>query len=552
MRRTSRLEAIVVKFTLCCLFIAGVSAHASAQDIVYNWANKKLETSPPRVNQTRTFNVVLQDINDILYTYRIIHTSEPIATDDLSKILDRLSRSLPSGNAPLAAVCAPLATAQTATKEITDALYAAEHLPFKLRTKSPPVESYSLAQSLAAWNPIYEKIQRVRNTDVSTCSALEQREFATLLVDLNRVAEPIEKRAKSTHQFIDTVTLSPGNKEIFEVVELFEGQPTKEKGRKFEFTTTNNILTLSGGILFSKVPNRSYVARKTPDSTQNVLVVEGTSSFRPEGVALLNYMIPGADWEQGGFALSAGPVVRFGATGDTSSLGFFTGISGNLFHRLYVTPGLHFGQFADFPADFYDRRPIPANFGELTPIKRWTGRFAVAVSFQTLSFGGQGGGDQAKVKETKPATTASRGRKNIKPLDGQGSNSGDEVASAETRLAFIKAAVRSVATPEGATVTLYADAPLQGHTTYRDNNIFYIVIPNSKVNVKLGEAHGEGFKSADVQRTKNGDVVITFVLHPGTTARVEEKFNRLNVIFATPGKSRPTVEQRPLEAARKE
>ena len=116
-------------------------------------------------------------------------------------------------------------------------------------------------------------------------------------------------------------------------------------------------------------------------------------------MALLNYSLGSIrlDRDSYGLALSAGPVLKLGGKSDASSFGFFAGVSGHLYHRFYITPGIHFGQFADFPVGFGNGSTVPENFGELNPVKRWTTRFALALSFKTKDFSGLTDSDTPKV-----------------------------------------------------------------------------------------------------------------------------------------------------------
>jgi hypothetical protein len=85
--------------------------------------------------------------------------------------------------------------------------------------------------------------------------------------------------------------------------------------------------------------------------------------------------LPDLDSDTVGLAISAGPAIRFGSKSDLATLGFFTGPSLHLHRRFFVTAGVHIGEFADFPAGFINNSQVPANFGELKPVKRWTGTF---------------------------------------------------------------------------------------------------------------------------------------------------------------------------------
>jgi len=161
--------------------------------------------------------------------------------------------------------------------------------------------------------------------------------------------------------------------------------------KSYSFSPSSDILTLSLGVLFSGIEQRSYVSVKDPSNTQqNLLSVNGRGHSTPLGVALLNYKIPGARFsnDRVGLNLSSGLVLDFGASeAKASPLGWFGGPSLDLWHRLFMSVGFHIGQFADFPPGLGGGSVIPASFGELTPVKRWTTRFAFAVTYQTTGFG---------------------------------------------------------------------------------------------------------------------------------------------------------------------
>jgi hypothetical protein len=65
----------------------------------------------------------------------------------------------------------------------------------------------------------------------------------------------------------------------------------------------------------------------------------------------------------------------------------FAGLSFHLWKYMYLTGGVHIGDFADFPAGFtHAGQDIPASFtGNLTPTTRTTARFAFAITFKGFS-----------------------------------------------------------------------------------------------------------------------------------------------------------------------
>src|ERR1019366_4945109 len=104
---------------------------------------------------------------------------------------------------------------------------------------------------------------------------------------------------------------------------------------------------------------------------------------------------------------------QLGNTSPTvSALGLFFGLSTHLYRSIYLTPGIHIGQFADFPAGFYPGAVIPNGFGELTPIKRNTARFAIGITFKATTFkkSSQGNGAAANTSPAAANTTGGSGQ----------------------------------------------------------------------------------------------------------------------------------------------
>jgi hypothetical protein len=93
--------------------------------------------------------------------------------------------------------------------------------------------------------------------------------------------------------------------------------------------------------------------------------------------------------------------------------------------------------------------------------------------------------------------------------------------------------------PGGSKVTIASDAALNDYSAYRSGDRFYVVIPQA--NAKgVGGVRGRGFEGAQVQR-RGQDVVLSFKLQPGASARVDQRFNRLVVQFNAPEVSAPAT-----------
>ncbi len=108
-------------------------------------------------------------------------------------------------------------------------------------------------------------------------------------------------------------------------------------------------------------------------------------------------------------------------------------------------------------------------------------------------------------------------------------------AAQPTRQAKRLTPLRSADTPEGSRVTVTADAPLNDYAAYRSGNRFYVVVPNAATSSGgAGGLSGRGFEDARVERRGN-DLSYSFRLQPGARARVNQRFNRLDVVFDAPG-----------------
>lgn len=164
--------------------------------------------------------------------------------------------------------------------------------------------------------------------------------------------------------------------------------------KTFHFAPSFGILSSSAGFLLTRLPARSYSSVTAPNpadltQTQNVLSVDFGAGTRPALVVLLTGNPPQLNRRNFGLGISAGPVFDIAqGKADTSRFGFFTGASLRITPWVFLTPGIHFGEFADFPAGF--TRPgqvIPQNTGTPVPVKRYTGRFAFSFTFKLKDLG---------------------------------------------------------------------------------------------------------------------------------------------------------------------
>ncbi|HJR06474.1 MAG TPA: HEAT repeat domain-containing protein [Pyrinomonadaceae bacterium] len=91
--------------------------------------------------------------------------------------------------------------------------------------------------------------------------------------------------------------------------------------------------------------------------------------------------------------------------------------------------------------------------------------------------------------------------------------------------------LRTSETADGSRVTITSDGELNDYSAYRSGDRFIVVVPQAEGGG--GGARGRGFEGAQVEK-RGKDLVYTFKLQPGATARVNQRFNRLDVQFSAP------------------
>ena len=96
------------------------------------------------------------------------------------------------------------------------------------------------------------------------------------------------------------------------------------------------------------------------------------------------------------------------------------------------------------------------------------------------------------------------------------------------------ATLRASDSAEGSRVSISADASLDEYEAYRRGDRFYVKLPSTDVSQAQANLKARGFQDVTVQKS-GANTVLSFHLQPGTTARVDQKGNHLDVVFTAPG-----------------
>ena len=405
-----------------------------AQDIVVDWSNRKVVNSPNEIQKASAVKVQIVNANDVLFTYSVDVQVTTDSSDDFSLLTSLLN--LPSASSQSKKALAS-GEVDACKSSYNDALTSASDIKSQLSAAGGPFNpedqpghfiSIPLSITLQAWDGPLSKAAKNLQTKFDYLSANctdKDEDYKTFVTEtyppIKLSLQTIQKKVDGKHTADGQAPASSGDVVSVHVTvsEKWKGSETVKdlsnaNAPAAAFVTNldfSSVLRLSAGFLFSQLQDRSYVTRTVPSAsgTANVLGVNGDSRLTPYLVGLLNYQVPYAHWDKFGLWLSSGPTLRITSTGsNTSSFGFFGGVSAAFWNRLFITPGVHFGQFAGVPAGLSVGQTIPPNFGQLQPINRWTARFGFTITYKTLSLGALKN-SSTKTTGKNPSTTTGSG-----------------------------------------------------------------------------------------------------------------------------------------------
>lgn len=117
----------------------------------------------------------------------------------------------------------------------------------------------------------------------------------------------------------------------------------------------------------------------------------------------------------------------------------------------------------------------------------------------------------------------------------RGAQANDNATQAQQKTAPQKRVFvgRGTDTAQGSRVSIKSDDTLKDYSAYRSGDRFYVVLPKTDAGAVAKGASGKGYSDMQVQQ-RGSDVVVSYRVQPGAKPRVEQKFNRLDVVFDVP------------------
>lgn len=367
---------------LLSVILAASIAAAQNNEVVIDWSqtSKQLVAYPPVINYTTTVTVRVLSVNDLLYDYSGRVVGKPRATEDPAWNLVRgLTKE---GDCP-----------------VSDALQRFQTAYQALLPSGSPPQSILVSKTIADWASTVEPIVREIKSVVKNNPGCNTGEAAADIKKFLDIVNTWEEKLTSDHEFSFRTQLLPDNDYTVYIGETYKKDPaakgvqTNIGEQSFSFSPASDLVTVSGGFLFTELQGRSYTRQTVPGQTDSALAINGSGSVRPVFASTINVKLPYLDHtalrgDKLGLDFSIGPALQLGTgSNNVTKLGLFSGLSLVIANKVLITPGVHVGEFADFPLGFrYAGQAIPPNFtGQLTPVTRYTARFGIAVTLKGFS-----------------------------------------------------------------------------------------------------------------------------------------------------------------------
>jgi hypothetical protein len=380
------------------------------QHVDINWITLQPSSPPITVDKTTPVIVTVTNVNDMLYAYFARVASIPRSPVDIQPVMGGFGVAL-GGTDP----CKPLGD----TLDQLDKAFSAPELHQDVTNNTLP-RSVPLAATRAAYADAKQQINAL-TSKVGSCTPANDANHALVRMNfyLNTVQVDWDKADAKPHTFVFNTVLAPLNDYTIYLLEQYNGKTTdrctnKDSAGKatgvecqVAYSPATNLITASGGFLLTQLTSPTYDRSNVPNGT-TVLTVSNNGPLRSAFTGLVNVSVPHCENSDASFgcAISVGPAFALAGNSNTSNIGLFTGISLHLWHYLYLTPGVHVGQYPGFPAGFTQAGQVipPSYTGKLDPINRTSVRFAFAITFKGWNVVKLNATSQGTVKPGKATT----------------------------------------------------------------------------------------------------------------------------------------------------
>jgi hypothetical protein len=370
-------------------FLVPTCTAFAQQQVQINWITKKPVSPPITVDKVTPIVVTIQNVNDMLYSYSERVAATARSPVEIQPLIGRFGAAIAATDP-----CKDLGDAL----DQLDAAFSKPELQPDVKNKVMP-QSVPLETTKAAYEDAKKQIAQL-NSKVGTCTVANdtKKTLDRMQFYLTTVQPDWDQAESKPHTFTFSTTLDPLTDYSFFVMEQYKGHTTDactnkdDSGKtvgvecEVDYKPTSTLVTASGGFLITQLTSPSYDRSNVPNSTNPVLTVSNSGPVRTAFTALVNVKAPfcRTDDSTWGCAVSVGPAFLLGNTNNTTSIGLFTGFSFHFWRYLYLTPGVHIGQYPGFPAGFTQAgQSIPPTFtGKLDPINRTSIRFAIAITFK--------------------------------------------------------------------------------------------------------------------------------------------------------------------------
>jgi hypothetical protein len=419
-----------------------LDGHGKLTQVQLDWDSGS--SSASRLSRSGQYCFVVQGVNNVLYNWSFALNVPAITSTPLDLLTDAIQTlsklAIGSSSATTAAAktaaAKPLLPGETpppaCTPSLDDVTTKSAALKQALAALVPAKDNSGkiayvpLPSTAAAWAPVPDAFNAFEQAVRTLIANLPADDSNKACADIYAQAEAIVidnypalrkqyldlwARANSKHVAPYEASLENTLPADLVVTPDYNGQATTAGSKTFHFEPNFGILSSSAGFLLTTLAARSYSSATAPNPangamTQNVLKVDYGAGVRPALVVLLTGNVPSLNTRNWGIGVSGGPVFDISnGKADTSHFGFFGGLSLRLTPWIYLTPGVHVGEFADFPQGFtYSGQVIPANTGTPTPTKRYTARFAFSLTFKLKDLGSSTSNNQSNGANTASKT----------------------------------------------------------------------------------------------------------------------------------------------------